>query len=449
MATNRGIEIPVNLGDEQSYTKPFDEILKSIDAIESRWAQATTSMADQAKRARQQANADPGPPPITPPPTLYDQYRYMDAQNKASRGQFQDQRDDLLRQAYDAAQANYQQTGSKQSLSQMRSMSGQIGKMDMSFGDKLKDMFMTSRIGLDGGLMPLVNRVTSAFGPQATMAGMALMMVYQAGQMAFQALTGLASKARESTAAGVSLGSQTAFGGLAGYGSMFDPIAMAQKLQSSIQQGGAAGSYASGLGINIMGGPFGDLNLGKKLNKVLDDIARSGTFDQAVRKANMLGVPELANAYYLSPVARANIGYGAGLGEKEKGGFATFEANLAVASNAFVTLAQTITANSNLFKAVNFYLGYMGAYMNTVTKGLQWMASGLDEVIKWIEDKLKIKIGGRDENTQALKENTRALKDHREMMGGGPRAQSAIPGKVGGLSIANPAVREALEYGFL
>ena len=54
-----------------------------------------------------------------------------------------------------------------------------------------------------------------------------------------------------------------------------------------------------------------------------------------------------------------------------------------------------------------------------------------------------------ERNTSAIRENTRALKDTREILGGGARAQRALPTRVRGHFLNDRAYRQGLATGLL
>lgn len=54
-----------------------------------------------------------------------------------------------------------------------------------------------------------------------------------------------------------------------------------------------------------------------------------------------------------------------------------------------------------------------------------------------------------DRNTNAIRENTRALRDTREVLGGGARAQRAMPSKVRSYYMNQHRYRQALATGVM
>lgn len=448
---SKGIEIPVNLGNDADYQRPFDVMLDGMTKIEEKWAKTVSNMKAEARKAQK---PDPEPPQPPKPPSFYDQYRYYDAMNKVSGGKYQQQRDDLLRQAFDAEQAVWQSTGNKGALGRMRSMSGPVANLDKSMADKFKDLIMTSRFGA-GGMMPLVNKAAAILGPEASIIVGALAGLGTAATAAWHGLEKMAESAQKQAQLGIMLGSGPAgVARLAGYGGMFDVGSAAAQLQSNIASGGVAGAYAAKLGINPIGGPFGDLNIARKLEKVLDDISRSRTFDEAVRKANMVGMPDLAQAYYLSASTRAVIANGSSLGRNELSTFSNFNATKDTYLSNLENYAQTAVANMPGFKMLNGLMQVASIQMSMMSKGLSAVGEITNAPTNWIENKLKDwfgagKGGDESENTKALKENTRALKQFRETLGGGARTRAAIPNRIDGLNVNQKAMQEALDYGYL
>ncbi len=210
-----------------------------------------------------------------------------------------------------------------------------------------------------------------------------------------------------------------------------DPSGMAHRLQGSIQGGFGAG-YASQAGINIVGGPGGDIDYGDKLKRALRFIANSGSFDQARRRAEGLGISESANLYNTSGYIKQNIGKPVQpLSQGDVRAANDFQAALARLGELF---------QNSIAKRLTPILDDLARKIALVTMVLDNFFTWLDKIYARIADKLGIKQTGesaQERNTKAVDDNTRALHDFRETLGGGPRARGAVPGGLNGQNFGN------------
>lgn len=193
-------------------------------------------------------------------------------------------------------------------------------------------------------------------------------------------------------------------------------------------------AYAARLGVNPIGGPMGDIDYARKLQRVASDIAGSRSIGQARRKAEMVGMPELANLQLLNPSNKRYLAermsqdprqFGAALDASVSWQrmIAALERMVVVAAPAMEMLAQDIENMVSLGRTA----GSVG--------GLALGANPVTAPLKLLWDLLAPK-GQRDSatdaNTRALDANTRALREYRETLGGGERAQSALPSRLRG-----------------
>lgn len=236
-------------------------------------------------------------------------------------------------------------------------------------------------------------------------------------------------------------GSGREFSAATRVGAYFGNQGLAGQVASNIQSGYGAG-YAASIGVNPNGGPFGDMNSSKKFNAIARDIGNSKTYDEARRKAAMVGAPELANLQQLKGSTRdALLGGGFGNSEESYKSALELNAQMAILGQSFDTLRvqfllPTIQGLNAAASAFNQLDKFTHGFALTVAQAFG--SSGLGNLINaWN----KITGGGSsknvesatERNTRAVNENTRALKD-REIVGGGPRAASAIPQGISGIN---------------
>jgi len=258
-----------------------------------------------------------------------------------------------------------------------------------------------------------------------------------AGTGIFAAITGLAiamQKAAEyignvgrSIASSGSVQGLESFADTGGFGSASGG---ARSVQGAIQSGFGAG-YAQQAGINIVGGPGGDNNYGAKLRKALNFIANSNSMDQARRRAEGLGIPEAANLYNTSQTLKNKIG---------KPINPLTEEDVRAANDFNIALSRLAELFKNSFgRMIAHDLELIAMKVTFVTDALEKFFQWLDSIYKFIADKLGIKSGNspKDQNTKAVEDNTRALKDFRETLGGGPRASGAIPKGINGVNFGH------------
>lgn len=236
-------------------------------------------------------------------------------------------------------------------------------------------------------------------------------------------------------------GSGREFSAASRVGAYFGNQGLAGQVASNIQGGYGAG-YAASIGVNPNGGPFGDMNSSRKFTQIARDIGNSKTYEEARRKAAMVGAPELANLQQLKGSTRDAL-LGGGFGNSEESYKAALELNaqMAILGQSFDTLRvqfllPTIQGLNAAAAAFNQLDKFTHGFVSTVAKALG--TSGIGGLVDaWN----KITGGGSaksaesatDRNTRAVNENTRALKD-KEIVGGGPRASGAIPRGINGIN---------------
>ncbi len=223
----------------------------------------------------------------------------------------------------------------------------------------------------------------------------------------------------------------------------------ANQLSSNIAGGGTAATEASKAGINLVRGPYGDTNDAKAFNQAVEYVARSKSFDEARQKAVRLGTPELASAYYLSENTRKRLSAGSGGTEEDAKVAAEFNAEMAILTREF---QKAVLAGRPLIQ----YFSTLAKTLSSLTGPLEWIiklgtwspASAVSEFAN------RSRGGTRNPQTEAINRNTRATEDNtratngvREVMGGGSRAQSALPSKIGHSNIRSAMDR--IELGLI
>lgn len=220
--------------------------------------------------------------------------------------------------------------------------------------------------------------------------------------------------------------------GATGMGSGADA---ARRLQSGIGSGGIGMAYAAQAGINPIGGPFGDMNYAEKLRRYNQFVMKSRSFDEARRRAEAAGTPELAQNYFLSDESKGRLNrLGAGaMNPARMRETAEFRLRLAEVNDQLDQLQMKLGANGiplvmNALKAIGPSLDRTVAVLNAANE----VNEAIMSAIRWMAAKLGLDMTesdqqSREKHRKAMEEHTRAMKDHREVIGGGARAQNAIP----------------------
>jgi len=319
-------------------------------------------------------------------------------------------------------------------------------KAPKTVGQKAMDALMTSRIGA-GGAMPLVGKLVGLLGPVGTLLAVALPAAIEAFTAGTEALT---SNIRNLSLLGGSARSADRAAKMAGLGSGADA---ASSMRSALGSGAGAG-YAASLGINPNFGSFGNMSYGDMVNKVIKDIATSSSFEQARRKAELAGVPEAAQSYYLSNERKASIGKSnAGFSTADNRGIVEFNAALSGAGSALMTLTakfiQPIIRASSAVLRVTENMSKLATLAEAYGKVQFFYMEAFSTILEWLQSKFPMVFGNsanysKDnavrEQTKALNDNTRSLNQMREVYGGGSRLNGATPGGLRGQNIGRDAL---------
>lgn len=195
-----------------------------------------------------------------------------------------------------------------------------------------------------------------------------------------------------------------------------DPASLAQRIQSGVSSGVGAG-FGVQAGINPVGGPYGDNDYAGKAQKALKYIINSGSRDQARRRAEGLGMPELAGLYDLKGSNRADAARG-GMGLSPG------------------ALDASRAAGANFSYAWSRIMRDFELVLTKATPIIDYFAKSLADAA----DMLEFVLNGfkKSDRGSALERNTKALNDaaaaYRDAgtYGGGPRAHGAMPSGIKG-----------------
>lgn len=437
----------------------FSKMVDALTNVQS----SVKGVTNQARRGgggggfvQSVANSKP-PPQVTATPLQ--QFKFFDAANKATGGQYKQQANQAARDGFNFYAQHFARTGDPKSLAAMNTLSNHLAKQNQG-GGPMMNLLRSTRFNV-GGVSPLVGRTMDAMeamGPRfAAMAGpigIATLAFTAVGMAALSAKDQLTSFTSGMLEAGTSIGTYSQMqraGSLLGG----DMAARAQKFQDAISRGGMAQFQAMQAGINPMGGAFGDRDAGAKLMTALKDVANSSSFEEARRKAMNYGQADMAKSFLLSDEAKKHMFSGANqptmesMKQAEEFSFWLEEAKRS--GMEFVRVVGTPFLRV-MSKVTQFFVTLMekisGFFQSTLGQVIIASLGGLAGV-GYLFDGKKKPDTAMDRMTNALHENTRALKDTREVLGGGQRAQRALPSRVRGQYMNQRAYRQALQGGVL
>jgi hypothetical protein len=352
-----------------------------------------------------------------------------------------------------------------------------------TLASKAMSAVMTSRLGVGANgleIAPLIGRL-AALNP-VIMAVIASMTLLSLGvKAAYSAINqSIGNRARY----GAGSASMNATAGIVG----LEGGAVAGGIRSAIEGGGMGTAYAMSLGINPLQGPLGSMDYARNASVVMRDISKSKNYDEARRKAETMGSPELASLYYLSDARKNRIG---------KEGPATTEETTRAMVELNAAFADLIKGGKQIisdFFAPIFELfaeiSRWGELFHSTTSGAKEGRRAIDdlmkpirELTKWltsIREKFTMKpdekmvvtpYGARvvkktpeemaadvkaaeSANQEALNRNTRAtdrLNDtYREgMHGGGARAKQSTPWGMNGAQMGDASYQAAVASGII
>ncbi len=347
---------------------------------------------------------------------------------------------------------------------------------DASGGGSKKTAFeqwvSTMRFG-NGKLSPLVGRTAAMVGDAMGLGASAVTALSTGLGMAALALQVFTTAVSAASAASQQyrdawFSGGPGVGGALRAGSMFEGgiAGRAMSFQQAIQSGGAASAFAQNAGIDIVGGPFGDINYNKKYQMALADLAKR-TPEDARRVAMAYGQPDMANIALLSK-ENQKVALDNAVSDENLGAMADFNFSLNETKRLSTELFRDI-----LIPALSEVTGIARNLLDSVVwvkdqmKGLSNMAgvsmdigSQLKRMIypfSWVDDlrkqydELKGQYNQKaavEANTDATKELTRAMRENtNEKLGGGDRTQSAVPRDIPGWVYDDAEARKSIRTG--
>lgn len=207
--------------------------------------------------------------------------------------------------------------------------------------------------------------------------------------------------------------------------------ARARAFQGSIQSGAGA-AMAARLGINPIGAPYGDINYTRKLLVAIEALRRETNDARARRMAEILGIGDLYWMRGISNVSFNALKMSTMIPTKQAGkNAAELEAARMRVGNAFGGVGEAFGRAASPALIIGF--NALASSVERASLGLKLFAYGVEAIMSGIGrlmDRLPWLRGGADgekSNRDALNENTRALKEFRDTIGGGRRARGAMP----------------------
>jgi hypothetical protein len=335
----------------------------------------------------------------------------------------------------------------------------------------------SSMLGKDvlniAGINPqAVLRGVASLGPAAEMAGAALgplAIAAVAATAAFQAASMSAEAINADRKANAITGgsAQQSAAARAIAGSVGLSTSAITGVSSTIASGGVAGAVGMRLGISpIRGGAVGDLNDAAAFTKVTDAIRRANSNKEALRLAEIFGNRELVQVRDLSDDTYSRLKKSGATNPQQRKAAAEFEAEMTMFYNQLDQLKYSL---SPLVKEFADFTGGINEFLNLIQgKGGSWqdvvkgvtagggiggnpLISSVGQIIEHLMggDSKKQEAAAREKQTRAINENTRALKNSREALGGGSRTQGAIPSGITGKEIDAAIRAQGIQLGFL
>jgi hypothetical protein len=268
--------------------------------------------------------------------------------------------------------------------------------------------------------------------------------------------------------------------------------AVAGGIRSAIEGGGLGTAYAMSLGLNPLQGPLGSMDYARNANVVMRDISKSKNYDEARRKAETMGSPELASLYYLSDARKNRIG---------KGGPTTTEETTRAMVELNAAMADLIKGGKQIvsdFFAPIFELfaelSRFGEVFNSTKSGARESRNAINELmkplrdftnwVKWLRGQFErnnnkadekwemgpfgarkvkktpqeiaadLKESKEDAHLKALNDNTRATNGlngtlREGLHGGGARAGASTPRGLNGFQLGDASYQAAVASGVI
>jgi hypothetical protein len=335
----------------------------------------------------------------------------------------------------------------------------------------------SSMLGKDvlniAGINPqAVLKSVAALGPAAEMAGAALgplavaaIAVTAAFNVAQLSAGAINADRRANAASGGSAAQSASANAIAG--SIGLNGSAISGLSNTIAGGGAASAIAMQLGISpVRGGLTGDMNDAKAFTKVTDYLRRIKRPEDALRTAELLGNRDLVQVRDMSQGTYDRLKKVQGSTQEQRTAAADFDAEMVIFNKQLdqlkYSLSPVVREFATFTGGINDFLNIIqgkGGSWDAVVKGLTSggivagnpIVTSIGQIVEHLMggDSKKQEAAAREKQTRAINENTRAIKQSREIIGGGSRAQGAIPSGITGREIDAAIRAQGIQLGFL
>lgn len=454
-------------------TKSLDNLSESLKRVAQGYRQASyaqqqfsrtsnaPALVSQSKgQARQSSLSRVKAPPKAPFDTIEDEIAWLRTQT----GWRSQAKADALQKRLDAMRnANNPSHVVMQAMMRTRFSKGIFGGIKgMPLGaDILKLGGMSSPIvqaimGGSGGMARLAPMIAPLITNPVTIAAMvAAAAVVGTTVLGFNAGRVMGKYGSTIAASGGLNGSYRNASIIAGFAGLGSGSDASRRLQESIAGGGLATSYAIKAGINPMGFPFGDMDYATKLAKYTEFVSRSQSFNEARRRAEAVGMPDLAKSYWLSDRDKREMTsiQKQRMSPRWLRDSAKFDYELARLGQGF---------DEFVMKAGNRFLPQANIAMRGLNKLIDDFGNALDFLnnlpglspwgtADWMVNRLGLNKGnGSSEqrrlesekrHTDAMNDHVRAIKTHIDYVGGGLRTRGAIPSNIQGFN-----AKEGMEH---
>ena len=463
------IDITANTSRAGRSISALERTLVRLDAVLNRVAKSMNAVASASSRAGGISSMG-GPVrgssqrPTGGALTHAQMYNFYRSQSLIGGGGYRAQMLASAGGAYNAARAQFL-SGNFSAASGMAAWAGRISKLQGGGGQSAVAKWLaSSRFGIGSGgvqMMPLIGQTVgmlAKLGPHGMAAAAALAALAGGALMAkrgFDTLLGISGTKFET---GASFGEASRLQAIGSYLGG-DINSRVNSFQDAISSGGYAASYASKAGINVVGGPFGDRNYGRKYLRYLDAVYGASSDATADRMSMAVGQRDMQRVRMLDPGTYARL--------KNSMNYASSPAAARAAERAKAELAMF---NNELDRFASMMAS---SVLPVLTKLLAWINKLLDFALgnTGASTALGLALGGpvgakvmrdaseayqrdreaksRQDQTMSLDANTRALKDFREVIGGGARASGSMPSKLRGDKLGSEAMRVALASGMI
>lgn len=382
-----------------------------------------------------------------------------------------------------------------------------LSQPDATRGSLTAKAFLSSRYGKGGGMMPLVGQSLDAIGGEGTAKGVGglitgiidgpigkfggvILALGKAGVEVVKAMYQLADASSRITQRFSDLrGGIGGSTGDAARNTMMSRItgvngeSAAKAFQERITSDPLAMGAAGGLGIHNRKAPYGNLAIGGNYNQAVESVSRISDPNQRRRTAMILGIEQEVNRYsLLSGRTRGNLANDAGTTGRVNGpgaerraaeftasqerfsqakdnfttaiggafaeNFTPFINSMATALNVIADVFNVLNEKTKLLQPILFPLvGLAQATNNLQNQGIP--TTPYEAISKMFNGGGGGKDSALSANTIALNANNAHLERLNGIIGGGERAQSALPSAMRGANLSRAVTMEGLRLGSL